>query len=103
MVFARNLDVTLEVKHTVRIVVCCVNSDAYRCHLFAILYVVSDLGNIRRAIIILFINTIKPIELTFSDRDNTFGLPPIPRTIAATNVDLPVPFGPIITFRYSPG
>lgn len=44
--------------------------------------------------------TYSPIEL---DRARIFGSPPSPRTIAETRVDLPVPLGPIITFRYSDG
>lgn len=45
----------------------------------------------------------KEIKLTSEDRDNNLQLPPIPMMIAATNVDFPVPFGPRITFKFSPG
>ncbi len=34
---------------------------------------------------------------------NTLGFPVIPKQIAHTNVDLPVPFGPITTFKLAPG
>ena len=40
---------------------------------------------------------------TFPARPSTTGLPPIPKQIAHTTVDLPVPFGPIITFKLGPG
>lgn len=33
----------------------------------------------------------------------TFGFPPNPNIIAATIVDLPEPFGPIIMFKLGPG
>ncbi len=34
---------------------------------------------------------------------STDGLPVIPKQIAQTIVDLPVPFGPMITFKFEPG
>ena len=42
-----------------------------------------------------------------SERDDalpkTLGLPVMPKQIAHTSVDLPVPFGPITTFKFAPG
>lgn len=34
---------------------------------------------------------------------STVGLPVMPKHIAHTIVDFPVPFGPIITFKFGPG
>ncbi len=34
---------------------------------------------------------------------NTIGFPVIPKHIAHTIVDFPVPFGPIMTLRFGPG
>jgi hypothetical protein len=36
-------------------------------------------------------------------RPSTLGLPVIPRQMAHTIVDLPVPFGPMMTFKLGPG
>lgn len=41
--------------------------------------------------------------VTFKARESTLGLPPMPSTMPATIDDLPVPFGPVITFRQGPG
>jgi len=34
---------------------------------------------------------------------NKLGLPAMPKQIAHTSVDLPVPFAPMITFKFAPG
>jgi hypothetical protein len=39
----------------------------------------------------------------FAARPSTVDLPVMPKQMAHTTVDLPVPFGPMITFRFGPG
>lgn len=43
------------------------------------------------------------VRLTSLLLDSKAGFPPHPKIIPATIVDLPVPFGPIIMFKFLPG
>jgi hypothetical protein len=54
-------------------------------------------------VIILLQTTELRRELTSLLLDSRIGFPPQPRIIPATIVDLPVPFGPIMMFKLSPG
>ena len=44
-----------------------------------------------------------PSKLTFEARERTWGFPPNPNTMPAISVDLPVPLGPMIMFKYADG
>lgn len=54
------------------------------------------------SIVALFLPYLTKSQM-FEARPKTAGFPVIPRHIAQTIVDFPVPFGPMITFRFGPG
>lgn len=44
-----------------------------------------------------------PVQLTSLLLESSAGFPPHPKIMPATSVDLPVPLGPMIMFRFFPG